>query len=76
MKFASYEMIKEGFRLALFAAIAFFFTTFTQYLNALPQTDTTIIAVTFVLRLVDKWLAAKDTSILPSVKEARGISLI
>ena len=56
MKPAIWESIKEGFRLALFGALAYGVTYVTQYFNAMPQTDQTIIVVTFIFRLIDKWL--------------------
>ena len=74
MKSPLFEALKEGLRLALFGVLAYIITSLAQYFNAMPQTDTGIVVVTFILRFIDKWMAEKNKAILP-MGNARGISL-
>ena len=50
------ESLKEGLRLALFGAVAYIVTFLLQYFGAMDQNETSIVIVTFVLRLADKFL--------------------
>ena len=52
------EAIKEGLRLALFGAVAYFVTLLAEYFGAMPQNEQSIVVLTFALRMVDKWLHA------------------
>ena len=50
------ETVKEGARLTLFAAVSFFVTWLLQQFGTMDQTNTNIVVLTAVLRLVDKFL--------------------
>lgn len=67
------EAVKEGARLALFAGVSYLVTYLLQYFGAMNQSETNIVVITFVLRMVDKWLAVQNKSIVPG-KDRTGLS--
>ena len=56
------ETLKEGLRLALFAAVSFLVTYLLQQFGTMEQTEVSIVALTAVLRLADKFLHSSEVA--------------
>lgn len=62
LSYPSVETLLEGLRILFFAALASGLTALAQWLGAFDQTETWVVILTFVLKLVDKFIHKSENT--------------